>query len=153
MDNATAYTSGVLHDVGRLALAVIRPQEYAALLARHAGSGASILVAEAALFGCDHCEAGQNLVASWKLPSDFAPIVLDHHSARRMDGAWSMAELIKVSCRLADTAGFPAFPGCEVTSFSELRDELPSVERKAFHTDLETLVLEVTNKINAVESL
>jgi HD-like signal output (HDOD) protein len=153
MNKDTAYTSGVLHDVGRLALAVIRPHEYAALLARHAGSGASILPLETELFGCDHCEAGRNLVADWKLPSDFDPIVLDHHSARRMDGAWSMAELIKVSCKLADAAGFPAFPGCEITSFSELKDELPSVERRAFHSDLESLALEVTNRITAVESL
>ena len=153
MNKDTAYTSGVLHDVGRLALAVIRPHEYAALLARHTGSAASILPLETESFGCDHCEAGRNLIADWKLPSDFDPIVLDHHSARRMDGAWSMAELIKVSCKLADAAGFPAFPGCEITSFSELRDELPPVEQRAFPSDLESLALEVSDRIHGVEAL
>lgn len=58
MDKDTAYTAGVLHDIGRLALAVIRPTEYAALLETHQGTGASILEEEHFLFGCDHCEAG-----------------------------------------------------------------------------------------------
>src|SRR5580692_67317 len=42
MDQDAAYTAGVLHDVGRLALAVLRPNEYAALLESHDGSAASI---------------------------------------------------------------------------------------------------------------
>ncbi len=152
MDKDTAYTSGVLHDLGRLALAVIRPNEYAVLLARHRGSGASILPNETELFGCDHCGAGRRLIEDWKLPSEFEPVVSDHHSPRRSDGAWSMAELIKVSCKLADAAGFCAFPGCEITPFADLQAELPPRERGAFHSELETLVQEVTKRINAVES-
>jgi hypothetical protein len=64
-----------------------------------------------------------------------------------------MAELIKVSCRLADAAGFPAFSGCEVTPFSELQKELPARERSGFHADLESLTREVIDKINMLESL
>ena len=153
MDQDTAYTAGVLHDVGRLALAVIRPNEYAVLLARHQGSGESILQAEAELFGCNHCDAGRFLVADWNLPADFEPVVGEHHAARRMDGAWSMAELVKISCRLADTAGFCAFPGCTTTPFEELRGELPARERAAFHPDFEVLSLDISKKIHALESL
>jgi HD-like signal output (HDOD) protein len=153
MDKDMAYTSGVLHDIGRLALAVIRPNEYAVLLARHNGSGASILDLEMELFGCDHCVAGRHLIGNWKLPSVFEPIVSDHHCARRMDGSWSMAELIKISCRLADAAGFCAFPGCEVTPFADLVEELPMRERNAFHANLETLASDVAKRIEAVESL
>jgi HD-like signal output (HDOD) protein len=153
MDKDTAYTSGVLHDVGRLALAVLRPNEYAALLGRHEGSGTSILEAEKESLGCDHCQAGRHLITDWKLPPDLEPIVSDHHSPRRSDGAWSMAELIKVSCKMADTAGFPAFPGCEVTPFADLLEELPARERRMFHSELEPLVTEVTDKIHAIEAL
>jgi len=153
MDPDTAYTSGVLHDVGRLALAVIRPAEYAALLEKHAGSGASILPLETELFGCNHCEAGKHLIGDWKLPSEFQAIVSDHHTPRRMESAWSMAELIKISCKMADAAGFTAFHGCAVTPFSDLHDELPARERSAFHADLESLTREVTDRINMLESL
>jgi putative nucleotidyltransferase with HDIG domain len=153
MDKHAAYTAGVLHDIGRLGLAVIRPKEYAALLANHEGSGASILQLEKELFGCNHCEVGRSLIADWKLPSDLEAIVFDHHSPRRIDGAWSMAELLKISCRLADAAGFSAFPGCEIATFSDLMDELPARERTMFHSDLETLALEVAARIKAVEAL
>jgi len=63
-----------------------------------------------------------------------------------------MAELIKVSCKMADAAGFPAFSGCEVTPYSDLLDELPAHERSHFHSDVESLALEVTNSIRAIES-
>ena len=153
MDKDTAYTSGMLHDIGRLALAVIRPQEYAALLRNHAGSGASILLREQKLFGCDHCDAGRQLIADWKMPSEFEAIVSEHHFARRQDGAWSMAELIKVSCRLADAVGFSAFPGCEVTPYPDLQNEMPVRERRLFHSEIETLAGDVTNRVRAMESL
>ena len=153
MDKDTAYTAGVLHDIGRLALAVIRPSEYAALLSTHEGSGESILPRETELFGCDHCEAGSKLAADWKLPAEFTPVVSEHHLERRMDHAWCMAELVKISCRLADAAGFPAFAGCTITPFEELRVELPARERSAFHAELEPLVADVRNKIEVLESL
>jgi HD-like signal output (HDOD) protein len=153
MDKDTAYTAGVMHDIGRLALAVIRPDEYAVLLAKHAGSAASILPLETELFGCDHCQAGRHLVTDWTLPPSFDTVVSEHHSPRRDDGVWSMDELIKVSCRLADAAGFPAFPGCEIEEFDGLREQLPTRERSTFHAELEPLAQQVANRIHAVESL
>jgi putative nucleotidyltransferase with HDIG domain len=153
MDKDTAYTAGVLHDIGRLALVVIRPDQYAELLKKHQGSGATILQLEAELFGSDHCQAGLQLVSAWNLPHEFETIVSEHHAPRRTDGGWNMAELIKMSCKLADAAGFPAFTGCELTSFSELSEELPPRERRAFPSDLDTLAGDIAAKIQAVESL
>ena len=153
MDKDTAYTAGVLHDIGRLALAVLRPADYATLLNTHSGPGSSILPLESELFGCDHCEAGRHLIDDWRLPRDFDPIVADHHSARRVDAAWSIAELIKVSCRLADAVGFKAFSGCEVAPFSELILELPPRERSGFHSSLEALAAEVSARIESVEAM
>jgi hypothetical protein len=93
------------------------------------------------------------LVADWNLPSDLESIVGGHHLARRVDGAWSMDELIKISCKLADTTGFAAFPGCGQTPFGELCEQLPPRERRAFPADLQALVIDLASRINAVESL
>jgi HD-like signal output (HDOD) protein len=153
LDKDTAYTSGILHDVGRIALAVIQPKEYANLLAAHRGTPESILEGERGLFGWDHCETGQRLIADWKLPIDFDAVVSEHHCAKRTDGEWGMSELIKVSCRMADAAGFAAFPGCETTPYEELLDEVPARERRLFYADIETLTLEVTQSIHAMESV
>ena len=152
LNRDVAFTSGVMHDIGRLALAVIRPKEYSLLLGVHSGPPASILNAERDLFGWDHCEAGRQLIEEWKMPPELEPIVSEHHEPRKKDGSWGMSELINVSCRMADTAGCPAFPGSEVTPFPDLLSELPERERRLFHTSVETLANEVARKINSVES-
>ena len=152
MDRDVAYTSGVMHDIGRLALAVMRPAEYSVPLGAHSGSPSSILAVERNLFGWDHCEAGRRLVADWKLPSEFEPIVADHHLPRAQGSPWQMSDLINVSCRMADAAGFPAFAGCEVTPYSELLEELPTRERTFFHTTIESLATEIARKVDSVEA-
>jgi HD-like signal output (HDOD) protein len=151
MNKSTAYTAGVLHDIGRLALVVIRPETYGALLMTHSGSSSSVLLCERDLLGWDHCEAGRHLVADWKLPADLEAIVSDHHSPRQKEDAWDLPALINVSCRMADTIGFAVFPGCDVTPYADLLGELPQREGKRFRTDRETLAGEVSSKINALE--
>jgi len=151
MDKEVAYTAGIMHDIGRLALAVLHPREYAALLETHAGSPFSILERERELFGFDHCEAGRNLVADWKLPEAFLTIVAGHHSPGSSDTVWGMAALINLSCRIADTVGFAVFPGCQVFPYADLLEELPARERKRFRTDVAELALDIASKINAIE--
>jgi len=153
IDKDQAYTSGILHDVGRIALAVIQPRDYAALLETQRGGPATILEAERELFGWDHCETGRQLVADWKLPEEFVAVVADHHAARRKDGAWDVTELVKASCAMASSIGYAAFPGCETTPYTDLLEELPARERRLFHADAETLKAEVAESIHAIESV
>lgn len=151
MEKEVAYTSGVLHDIGRLALAAVRPKEYAGLLGTHRGPANSILQCERDLFGWDHCQTGRQLIADWKMPGEFEAIVSEHHDPRHVEGFWGMGELIKVSCRMADTAGFAAFPGCEVTPYADLLETLPDRERRLFHPEVETLAFEIGTRIHALE--
>ena len=153
MDRDIAFTCGVMHDIGRLALAVVRPKEYIDLLGNYNGASGGILERERECFGKDHCEIGKELVADWRLPEDLEPIVADHHAPRQAPGIWSMADLINVSCRMADAAGFSAFPFCHATPFAELLEELPSRERKVFYTEIGSLAFEVSRKISAIESI
>ena len=152
MDKDTAYTAGILHDIGRFALAVIQPKEYALLLERHRGSPASILDGENELFGWDHCETGKQLVSDWKLPAEFADVVAGHHTPRREDGSWNLGELVKLSCRIADAVGYPAFPGCEAAPYAEVLEDLPARERRLFFPEADQLAAEIEKGIQAVES-
>ena len=61
--------------------------------------------------------------------------------------------MVKVCCRMADTAGFPAFPGCETIEYPKLLEGLPPRERQQFFPDLETLAAEIAKCIHAVESV
>jgi HD-like signal output (HDOD) protein len=150
-DKDAAYTAGIMHDIGRLALAVISPKAYATLLETHTGPASSALEAERELFGFDHCEAGRHLIADWKMPAYFEEVVAGHHSPRVNQDTWQMPDIINVSCRMADTVGFSVFRGCELTPYADLVAELPDLERRTFCSDVEVLAFEVSSKINAVE--
>ncbi len=153
LDTELAYTAGILHDIGRMALAVIQPKGYAALLETHRGNAATMLEAERELFGWDHCETGRKLIGDWKLPENFVPVVADHHLPRQSDAGWDVPELVKVSCAMASTVGFTAFPGCEPAAYSDLIEELPTQERRFFKLDAVALHQQIAESIHAIESV
>ena len=152
MDREIAYTAGVLHGIGLLGMAVVRPTEFIHLLGTHIGTPASMLLRERAIFGMDHCELGKRLVAEWQLPEDFASVMSGPCVPRPSGGQWGMPEIIGLGCRMADTAGFAPFSACHAAPFEELLQELPPRERKLFHTEVETLTFEVSKKIGALEA-
>ena len=153
VDRETAYTAGIMHEIGRFALASIRPREYANLLDTHRGVAQSILKAEVALFGFDHCELGRYLVAEWRLPLEFEPMMSEQDSSRLRTDPWNLADLVHMSCKMADAAGFTAFPGCEAVPFSDLLSQLPVRERSLFHAEIKDLSEDVEARINAIEAM
>jgi putative nucleotidyltransferase with HDIG domain len=153
IDRDLAYTAGILHDVGRIALAIIQPKGCAALLEQHHGAPESMLDAECEIFGWDHCEAGIKLISGWKLSEDIEAVVAHHHQPRRTDGAWDLSELVKVGCAMCSSIGFAAFPGCASRPYAELLDELPARERRLFPADFESLQHDVDEAIHAIEAV
>ena len=152
MDKDLAYTAGIMHDIGRLAMAVLKPEEYASLLEQFQGSASSVLEAECSLFGFDHCQAGQQLIATWNLPLDFEAVVAYHHTSTEGESIWTIARLVNLSCRIADTAGFPAFLHCEAQPYGDLLAELPNQVRNRLYPDLADLSADIHDKINAIET-
>lgn len=63
---ALAATCGALHEVGRFALAEMRPEKYASIDAKLGGH--ALAVEEKALFSLDHGEAGAAIARVWGLP-------------------------------------------------------------------------------------
>ena len=151
-DRDIAYTAGVLHGIGMLALAVVRPTEYIDLLGTYVGTATGILEREQAIFGINHCQLGERLVADWNLPAEFAAVMSAPHRDPTRNGTWGIPEIIGLSCRMANGAGFAPFSACHPSPFKELLEELPARERTLFHTDVETLSFEVSKKIAALES-
>jgi HD-like signal output (HDOD) protein len=151
MDRDIAYTAGVLHGIGLLALAVVRPRDYIDLVGTFIGSQESLIERERALFHIDHCELGRKLVCDWNLPEEFAEVM--QPTAPNASHAWGLAEVVSLSCRMADTAGYAVFSACHAASFEELREELPPRERQLFHTEVETLSFEVSKRMAALETI
>ncbi|MGE0441573.1 MAG: HDOD domain-containing protein [Gemmatimonadales bacterium] len=78
-----AFSAGILHDLGRLLLAVRAPEKFEDVVARATESGQSMLVAERELLGTDHAELGSYLLAAWGLPWTIISGVRHHHQPSR----------------------------------------------------------------------
>lgn len=98
---SAAFTAGVLHDVGRIAMAAVAPSEYRRVV-QMARSGTPTLEAERAVFGTDHLEAGLLAAGSWSLPPDLAEAVVSHHGRRE----GSLARAVGDGRRLAALLGY-----------------------------------------------
>jgi HD-like signal output (HDOD) protein len=77
-----AFTAGMLHDVGKLVLAVNLPGEYKEAT-RLWESGVELVQAEHLLFGANHADVGGYLIGLWGLPVPVVEAVALHHSPSR----------------------------------------------------------------------
>ncbi len=96
----TAFTAGLMHDIGTLVLAIRLPQEYEKVLAHRRDLDCFIPEAEQAIFGLDHAEVGSNLLAFWNFPLDVREAVATHHTPDAGAGA-SLALVVNLGSTLA----------------------------------------------------
>ncbi len=150
IDRDFAYTSGLMHDIGRIALATVSPQSYSDLIDRAATDPAwDVLQRERESFGIDHCFAGRMLVIAWKLPESFVETTCSHHEP--LTHHEDAAEVIRHSCLLADALGFVAAPHCSIRSCEEILAEFPGIVRKHM-PGKDQLAAEIAKEISTVET-
>lgn len=80
MNEGNAFAAGLLHDIGRLALASCFPRHLAAVARERAASGDCWLFAERRVLGLDHAEIGQLLTEHWRFPSLLSRAIGTHHA-------------------------------------------------------------------------
>jgi HD-like signal output (HDOD) protein/ActR/RegA family two-component response regulator len=113
---AELFTCGILGDVGRLALATARPEEYAQILAQGAElSSAELAQCEAARFGLEHRDLTTYLLHDWGIPKLFIDALYHHEQpedsglpdgsrCRRLAYLLNMATLIADVCMQSEAA-------------------------------------------------
>ena len=124
MDRESAYTAGLVHNVGTLGLMSAYPAEYSRMLEVSDDFGFDLLQTERDLFEIDHCAAGAYLAQDWDFPDELAAVIATHHDDP-VPGERSLYNLIKVSWRLSDTLGYAAFSPARQWSWEELIAFLP----------------------------
>jgi HD-like signal output (HDOD) protein len=80
-----AFVMGLLHDIGKLAMAEYLPEAYGKVRARVVRDGGLIRDAELAELGCDHAAVGRFLCAHWSLPVEFREAIGGHHDLDRCE--------------------------------------------------------------------
>ncbi|NLE27879.1 MAG: HDOD domain-containing protein, partial [Clostridiaceae bacterium] len=77
-DNGGTFTAGLLHNLGKLALAHVAPGAYPQIGADLYGQ--DLIAAEQKIFGLAHPEAGYELALHWDLPEHVAEAIRFHHT-------------------------------------------------------------------------
>lgn len=81
----TAFTAGLLHDLGSLVLVTMFPEQYEQAQAYRCAHDCDLASAERAVFGIDHALVGSTLAAHWKFPAQIQAAVALHHASDGFD--------------------------------------------------------------------
>lgn len=127
------FVAGLLHDMGRLVLAVAEPDLAAAALGRTDGGRLPVDAAERLELGFDHAALGGRIGNKWRLPETLAAAVAGHHEPglcpdNLMAAAVHVADFMAnaLGVRSTPATGLPRLDGRVLPVFN-LEDADPEV--------------------------
>lgn len=102
-DPAKAYTAGLLHDMGLVAMLWASPHDFRRSYEYACGRQVPLHEAEQKILGFTHSECGAIVARSWHLPADLIQAICCHHSPHRASTSLELTCIVSVSdllCRL-----------------------------------------------------
>ncbi len=103
LDAEVAFTSGLLHDIGKLVMAAYFKADFSYVLAYRDEHDCLLKDAEQAVLGFAHTVIGARVARHWKLPEPVINAIKHHHTL--MDVVSPLSELVHVAdilCRALD---------------------------------------------------
>jgi putative nucleotidyltransferase with HDIG domain len=100
LDEEEAFTLGLLHDIGRLALASSFPEATARAMAHQRDSDGPTLESERAVLGTDHCAVGGMIAEHWCFAPAIVDAIVSHHEPAPSACA-SLADVVHVADNIA----------------------------------------------------
>lgn len=94
------YSAALLHDIGRLLLATLKHQQYAAI--EFSDDHESVMNSEKGVFGLAHPEAGYLLAQAWNLPQDLAEAIRFHADYRLATVSPQLAATVQLANVMLD---------------------------------------------------
>ena len=146
-----AFIAGLLHDIGQLAMATLKPDLFRRLLWA-TGPEVAVEEREQSLFGLSHAEAGYHVLKHWQLPDCLCRVVRHHHdlALESDDSAFKLAAVVA----LADVLAYRLGIGFDLPCHAQKRFELTVNSLQLDENDLVTLLEAVERRaVEAVEML
>jgi HD-like signal output (HDOD) protein len=140
------FVAGLLHDIGKLLIAISLPAEYAKIVGLLGAGEGTALDCELEVIGTTHAELSGAVLARWNLPPPIHEAAMFHHAPEKAaESGPHLSYLVQAADRLAIDLGLAVLPTAEAPQvFPEYLDalgvsgELPAL-REQF--DLEFQVL------------
>jgi putative nucleotidyltransferase with HDIG domain len=143
------YTAGILHDIGRIALLMLFPHDYAAFLDQALPGASDPLEAERAHWKTDHCQIGHSLAAAWNFPSVLKDVIAHHHDAVSHQSP-RLRWLAQAACAAASTSGFHTATPEQPWTLERLEGLLPPTG-SGISLHYEDLLETIARKVNETE--
>jgi HD-like signal output (HDOD) protein len=104
-DDQLAFTSGLLHDVGKVALSLWIGEKLKAIVYYAEREGLTFDEAERKILGYDHTEVGEHLGKNWNLPDDVLLGVRWHHEPAKCEPYHAVADCVHLGSAMAMSMG------------------------------------------------
>lgn len=117
----TAFTAGLLHDIGKLVMDIYFTKEFNLVLNYCMQEDCTIVAAEREITGCDHSQVGYEVAKQWKFPLSIQQAIRDHHAPRDEP----LADLVHVADVLSHAlemgnSGYDAVPALSHAAWERL---------------------------------
>ncbi len=121
-DVGACFTAGLLHDMGKIALAKIDPQGFAAVWRSMTVDGISMEAAEKLHGLASHERVGSKLARQWKFPATLATPIEMHHDIHRPEVRDRLAPSLRSITEVVAAADFVS-SDCVATFGGDVRGE------------------------------
>jgi HD-like signal output (HDOD) protein len=149
-DRPTAYTAGLLHDIGRLALITVDPIAYSAVVANRGVGEQCLAESEWEIFGVDSANVKLELARKWHLPDK----LMGGHccqSGVEFDADNELDRTVALGCRVACHLGFTIRDQPSEVSPAKFKDSLPHWAREQVADRLDEFAGSLLLRLNAFE--
>ncbi|MBI5851134.1 MAG: HDOD domain-containing protein [Planctomycetes bacterium] len=104
-DPGTAFTSGVLHDIGKVALSQQLGED---LVPTSPLPGEGLVAYERRVFGADHASVAGLVLDRWPVPAEVRRAIVDHHEAHKLLADPPLTAIVHVADLMVLRAGVGA---------------------------------------------
>jgi putative nucleotidyltransferase with HDIG domain len=138
----TAFTTGLLHDIGKLVMGVYFPQAFAQAHESDDESTIEALQAERVALGMDHAALGGEVAKRWHFPPEVREAVELHHTEARTGVEKTLTDVIYIANLFAhalDDGHIREADAAHLATMARLRLELESDKLEALAEESQQL--------------